>query len=57
MNTPRSVTMKMIAEANTLTMQAVDEQLYSHAPSFCWSDEFGRVSYEWDSFSRDKILR
>ena len=52
----RSVTMKMIAEANTLTMLAVDEQLYSHAPSSCWSDEFGRVSYEWDSFSRDKIL-
>ena len=54
--TPRSVTMKMIADANTLTMLAVDEQLYSHEPAFCWSDESGKVNCDWQSFSRDKIL-
>ncbi len=53
---PRGVTMKMIAESNTLTMLAVDEQIYSHEPASCWSDESGRVNYEWDSFSRDRIL-
>jgi hypothetical protein len=53
---PRSVSMKMIAESNTLTMLAVDEQVYSHEPAFCWADESGKVNYDWQSFSRDRIL-
>jgi hypothetical protein len=45
----------MLAEANTLTMLAVDQQLSSQEPTFCWSDESDRVNTN-GSRCHDKIV-
>lgn len=52
-----TTTRKRIAALNTFTMLAANEQVYSHAPDFCWLDEAGRYQTDWRLFSRDKFAQ
>jgi hypothetical protein len=50
------VNRRLIAKHNTFAMITADEQIYSHAPDFCWLDATGRVQTEWRSFIKEGVL-
>jgi len=50
------VNRRLIAKHNTFAMITADEQIYSHAPDFCWLDATARVQTEWRSFTKEGVL-
>jgi hypothetical protein len=52
---PMTVSLKRIAEHNTLIMLNADEQVYSHVPDFCWLDERRTYQTDWRLFSKEKF--
>jgi hypothetical protein len=50
---PQLVNRKYIAHMNTLMLLRA-EQVFSHAPDFCWMDENRKHQTDWTLFSKEK---
>jgi uncharacterized protein DUF4238 len=53
---PPFVNRKYIASMNTFAMLRAQNQVFSHAPDFCWLDDAGKCQSNWEPFSEAKIL-
>ncbi len=47
-----TVTIKLVAQINTLLMMSADEQVYTHRPDFYWLDSDRRCQNDWKLFDR-----